>query len=212
MASLTASAFAALYVACAPIGAPPADSLAGMAMQESKLDALAIRDETTGESLWPASQAEAKRIASRRLEAGHKLGLGLFQITGQANLSRHGLTINNVFNPCVNLRAGANHYRENLEAAARRLYNSGSIHRGGAYALAVAAHVASLRSAAPILASLRPGQPRRPSRPSSRAPGQPAAPTTPAARCGKAPPNWDAWGTSRHASRCRTLRFSMAAQ
>jgi len=66
--------------------------LAAIAEQKSGFRPYAIRDERTGESLFPATRAEAERIAFARWERGHTLGLGLFQITHEANWRRHGLT------------------------------------------------------------------------------------------------------------------------
>lgn len=116
--------------------------LAAVAEQESGFRPLAIRDEATGESLFPATPAQAVRIATARDAAGHTLGLGWFQITHRANWQRHGLTITTALEPCANLRAGAAHYVADLHAAAARRFNSGRIADAPPQSVAYARRVA----------------------------------------------------------------------
>ncbi len=149
-AALTLAAVAALVVdpAC---GAVRADTPAGEQFarhvvatirQESGFKPLAIRDETTGESLFPSTLADAVRIATERDAAGRTLGLGLGQITGRANWRRHGLAIADAFDPCRAVAAAVRHLagdvRHVLGRASRR-YNTGSTERGEGYARSVAA-------------------------------------------------------------------------
>ncbi|MDT8315419.1 transglycosylase SLT domain-containing protein [Roseomonas mucosa] len=112
--------------------------LAAVAERESGFRPFAIRDETTGESLFPATRAEAVAIAAARDAAGRTLGLGWFQITHRANWRRHGLTVETALDPCENMRAGAAHLAGNLRDAAFQLYNSGRIGGAPGYAAAVA--------------------------------------------------------------------------
>lgn len=132
-----------------PEHAPLLPYLAAVAEQESGFRPLAIRDEATGESLFPTSEVQAVRIATARDAAGHTLGLGWFQITHRANWQRHGLTITTALEPCANLRAGAEHYAADLHAAAARRFNSGRIAdalpQSVAYARRVAAAAERLR-------------------------------------------------------------------
>lgn len=152
---LTVAAIAALVVdpAC---GAVRADTPAGEQFarhvvatirQESGGRPLAIRDEATGESLFPATLADAVGIAAERTAKGRTLGLGLGQITGARNLARHGLTIPSAFDPCLAVAAAARHLagdvRHVLGLASRR-YNTGSTERGDGYARSVAALEAAL--------------------------------------------------------------------
>jgi type IV secretion system protein VirB1 len=121
LAGLALFACVARDPACLPPEhAPLLATLAAIAEQESGFRPFAIRDEATGESLFPATQAEAVRIAAARDIRGHTLGLGWFQITHRANWRRHGLTIATALEPCANLRAGAAHYAADLHAAAGR--------------------------------------------------------------------------------------------
>ncbi len=163
------------------------DDLAGIVEEESKWNPYAIRDETTNESLFPATRAEAVRQVNRRIATGNVLGLGLTQITGKANREFHGLTPIDLLNPCKALKAGARHYAGDMSAAAMRRYNGGNrgmaglIPASNAYAVRVTARVERLRPALSILSV--------PTR---------VVPTA----CPGAPPRWDAWGSSRHAARC----------
>ena len=91
------------------------DDLAAIAEQESGHNPRAIRDERTGESLFPATLAEAVRIATERDALGHVVGLGLMQITHRSNWQGHGLTIAAALDGCRSLRAGAAHYAGNLQ-------------------------------------------------------------------------------------------------
>ncbi|MBU8541793.1 transglycosylase SLT domain-containing protein [Falsiroseomonas tokyonensis] len=115
--------------------------LAAVAERESAFQPFAIRDEATGESLFPATRPEAVAVAAARDAAGHTLGLGWFQITHRANWRRHGLTVETALDPCKNMRAGAAHLAGNLRDAAFRLYNSGRLDGAQGYAAAVARRV-----------------------------------------------------------------------
>ncbi|TCZ54564.1 transglycosylase SLT domain-containing protein [Roseicella aquatilis] len=126
--------------------------LAAVAERESGFRPFAIRDEATGESLFPATRAAAVAIAAARDAAGRTLGLGWFQITHRANWRRHGLTVETALDPCENLRAGAAHLAGNLRDVAFQLYNSGRPGGAPGYATAVARrvphHAAALADAA----------------------------------------------------------------
>ena len=115
--------------------------LAAVAERESGFRPFAIRDEATGESLFPKTRAEAVAIAAASRAAGRTLGLGWFQITHRANWRRHGLTVETALDPCENMRAGAAHLAGNLRDAAFQLYNSGRPGGAPSYAAAVARRV-----------------------------------------------------------------------
>jgi hypothetical protein len=55
--------------------------LMAIAEQEPSFHPFAIRDETTSESLFPATRGEAVALATARDLAGHRLEPGWFQIT-----------------------------------------------------------------------------------------------------------------------------------
>lgn len=128
MTGCAASAGLALFAclardpACLPVDRRPLlPVLEAMGWQESGHRDWALRDETTGESLFFRTGAEAVAAARSRRARGHLLGYGRFQITGDANLARHGLTPETAFLPCPNLRAAAEH----LAAGIRRYNGSG---------------------------------------------------------------------------------------
>lgn len=171
--------------ACLPVQHRPLhDVLSAMAEQESGFRPNAIRDETTGQSLFPATRAEAERLAGERLARKHTLGGGWFQITHARNWARHGLDVRTVFDPCLNMRAGAQHFSEDLVAALTR-YNRGTLTGPQDYATAVLARLPRLRAIYQT----------QPAQQASRAAGGPLP-------CPGAPPSWDAWGTARHAEAC----------
>lgn len=146
------------------------DDLVGIAEQESRFWPWAVRDETTGESLFPPTRAAAEAQVTARLAQGHTLGAGMFQITGQTNWTRHGLTRPLLLDPCANMAAGAAHYADDLNAAALRRYNGGTRGMAGmipatnAYAASVmqrSARLAPLLAPAPTVA-LSPSRPATP--------------------------------------------------
>jgi hypothetical protein len=121
--------------------------LEAIGRHESGFRPWAIRDDVTKESIFPATRAEAERIAAERLARGHVLGLGWMQITHRANWVRFGLADAQgrpvrAFDPCLNLRAGALHFAADHERrtklAATADYN-GSGPAARAYALRVEA-------------------------------------------------------------------------
>ena len=124
---------------CAPGVA--AETLAAIAVTETALDRLAIHDNTAGTSLTAATKAEAIAAASRLLDAGHSLDLGLMQINS-SNLERLGLTTETAFDACRSIAAGAEVLRAGYEGgtthaaeqAALRVaisrYNTGDAERG----------------------------------------------------------------------------------
>jgi type IV secretion system protein VirB1 len=88
--------------------APTVDvgTLLAFAWFESKFQPLAIHDNTTMRSEFPASRPEAVARASALLAQNHNLDLGLCQVNS-ANLSRTGLTVMSAFDPGESMRAGA---------------------------------------------------------------------------------------------------------
>ena len=126
--------------------------LEAMAERESGFRPLAIRDEATGEGIYPAMLAEAVRIARERRARGHLLGIGLMQLTSPEAL--RGLTDEAALDPCLNLRAGAVHLADGI-----RRYN-GSGPAASRYASAVIARVGPAATQAPPPAPPSPPPPR----------------------------------------------------
>jgi len=121
-------------------------TMAGIVQVESGGDPLAIGDNTSDRSYHLSDRAAAEAFARRLLREGHSLDLGLAQIN-DANLLRVGLTLTGVFDPCRNLRAAAQIFREDYVLARRRfgasqlalrralgMYNTGRLDAGGGYA------------------------------------------------------------------------------
>lgn len=92
-----------LAQSCAPSVAP--GTLLAFARAESALDPLAIHVNRPPATLHPTIKAAAIAIASRMIADGRSVDLGLLQINS-ANLPRLGLTIEEAFVSCSNVRAG----------------------------------------------------------------------------------------------------------
>ena len=128
---LTALAFAQLVHVCASGDA--VRPLASIAAVESGFHPWAIHDNTTTETFFPASLADAVSIATRLIDGErHSVDLGLMQINS-ANLSRLGLTIADSFDSCRSITAGATVLRQGYANALRvafSRYNTGTSDRG----------------------------------------------------------------------------------
>ena len=164
-----AAALAVLLRTCAP-GVGPR-TMSAIVNVESGGDPSALHDNATGRSYVGLGAAAAADRASALIAQGHSVDLGLAQINN-ANLTRVGLTVRDVFVPCENVRAGAfildGSYRSasarfgNGQYALRRAigaYNTGSLFAGYDYVASVLA-AAGLDAAddfrVPDLATLRP--------------------------------------------------------
>ncbi|MDO9712819.1 transglycosylase SLT domain-containing protein [Paracraurococcus lichenis] len=156
MSCAAAAAGIALYrclaadPACLPLQYQPYRlDLASIAEQESGFNPWALRDETTGESLFLISRDALAVEVSRRIADGHALGVGMFQLTGRQTWSRHGLTtLERLTDPCLTMAAGAAHWVADLRAAADQRYNSGRPDGAPGYARQVASRRVRL---APLL-------------------------------------------------------------
>jgi len=104
MAVLTPAAALAIAVRC--VGPALAPVMVGVAEHESGLQPFAIHDNATGRSYSPDTQAEAIRIASALISAGHDIDAGIGQVNVR-NWSWLGLTMQTALDPCRNLAAGA---------------------------------------------------------------------------------------------------------
>lgn len=173
----------ALSQACAPATAP--QTLAAIAHVESRFDPLAIGVNRGPRPPRRARDAREAAAISRALIArGANLDLGLAQINS-ANLGWLGLSVEDAFDPCRNLRAAATvlhaGYRPLAETAAARQaalrlalsrYNTGDARRGfrNGYVAKVERAAADLNLATAVAPT-----------PLSLAAGGPVAP----------PPEWD---------------------
>ena len=137
-----------LALFCGPL-VDPAMTLRVIAV-ESAGHAYAIHDNTTGVSYDSATAAGAEGIANVLLKAGHRIDLGLMQISYDAWLRPTGFAVRSALDPCTNIRLGTTLLSANyahalkrpgpsVEALARALseYNSGSETRSWNYAVRV---------------------------------------------------------------------------
>jgi type IV secretion system protein VirB1 len=126
-------------------------TMAAIVSVESGGQPLAIYDNDSHRSYAFADRGQATATATQLLAAGHNVDLGLAQINS-GNLAALGLTANNVFDPCTNLRAGASILRRAYASATQRFgpgqialrhalsaYNSGSLFAAPQYVRRVAA-------------------------------------------------------------------------
>lgn len=129
---------AALIAQCAPQVSH--DTMAAIVQTESQGNPWAIGVNRAAAVAQPTSKAEAIRVARRLIAQGRNIDMGLAQINS-ANLSWLDLTVEQVFDPCTNLRAAAfiltDNYRRAVSTGIQRplhaalsAYNTGSFTRG----------------------------------------------------------------------------------
>src|SRR5271169_3192710 len=143
MTALSIPVALAIALRCAPAEDP--GMLVGIARQESRLEPLTLRDDTTGQVLHGTGVIESAR---RLIATGHSVDLGAWQINSR-NLALLGLDIAAAFEPCKSVAAAARLF----ELFSR--YNTGSPSRGIAngYAAAVMAAIHRVRTASPGMPS-----------------------------------------------------------
>ena len=139
MSALSIPAALAIALHCAPAEDPA--MLVAIGRQESGLETMILRDNTSGQVLRGAGVIEA---AKRRIAAGHSVDLGAWQINN-GNLALLGLGIADAFEPCKAVAAAA----RLIELLSR--YNTGSPSRGTAngYPAAVIAGIHAVKAASP---------------------------------------------------------------
>jgi type IV secretion system protein VirB1 len=191
--------FGQLALRCGPSVAP--STLASIARTESGFEPLSINDNTTGTSGAPATRDIAIQIASKLLDAGHSVDIGIMQINS-ANFAMLGLTLEAAFDPCKSVVAGAavlaggyagGTTHEGQQSALRvalSKYNTGDPQRGFTNGYVHKVELAAGRivpaldvGAAPAAIDSQP---------------QPAAPSTPIDP--NAPPSWDVWSSFDYAA------------
>lgn len=74
-------------------------------------------------SFYPGTQEEAANIANDLISKGHIVAIGLTQVSSR-NLKRLGLTVNQVLDPCTNLRSGGQILTEFYEGALKKYRSS----------------------------------------------------------------------------------------
>jgi type IV secretion system protein VirB1 len=130
----------ALAALCAPdVGEK---TLLAIITTESGGHPFAIGDNTDRKSIIPKTKNEAVTIARQRVAKGNSLDLGLGQINSR-NLPKLGMSIEDAFDPCKNIKASATilswgytrakkKIEDNQDAlrAAISAYNTGSLERG----------------------------------------------------------------------------------
>jgi type IV secretion system protein VirB1 len=176
--------------------------LASVARVESGFQPFAINDNTTGTKGVPATRDIAVKVASKLIEAGHSVDLGIMQINSR-NLAALGLTVATALDPCKSVAAAAiiltgdyagGETHDEQQSALRialSKYNTGDAQRGFANGyvhhveLAARGVVPALDVSAP--AATIEGQ-KRPAATS-------AAPVDP-----NAPPSWDVWSSFDYAA------------
>lgn len=108
----------ALAMSCAPDVAP--ETIARIVAVESNNQVFALNVNKLGGRQPRANNAEdAARWARHYIERGHTVDMGLMQINS-ANLRRLGYTVEEILDPCTNVRAGAKILTENFNAASRQ--------------------------------------------------------------------------------------------
>ncbi len=123
--------FAQISATCAP--GDSVATLASVAKTESGFDTLAIHDNTAGVTFQPTNEDQARALAhSLIVGRGHSVDLGLMQINS-ANFQRIGLSIDDAFDACRSLSAGARILKDGYQQALRvafSRYNTGDAERG----------------------------------------------------------------------------------
>ena len=101
---LPTTAFNQLALSCAP--GVELQTLRAVAAVESHFNPLAVRDNSTHESLMPQTLPAAIKLARNRAKKGHSVDIGLMQINNH-NLASLGMSLEDAFDECRSLAAGA---------------------------------------------------------------------------------------------------------
>lgn len=112
---------------------------------ESGFRPLAVRNNTTKQSFYPASEDEAKQLVEGFAAKGHRLAIGLMQVTTPWT-TRFNIRPTDLLDACTNVRIGTAILRANYDSCARpgrpqqatlecalSAYWSGNGEIGGAY-------------------------------------------------------------------------------
>jgi type IV secretion system protein VirB1 len=190
-APVSSEEFYRLASRCGPQVAP--STLISIAKVESRLQPLAINDNSTGTRDIPANLQIAIGAASALLKAGHSIDIGIMQINS-VNLDRLAIAVDQAFDPCISIDAAAKilaadyvggETREVQQAALRRAisrYNTGDPERGFLNGYVNKVELAA-RQVVPGLEAETPDQ--------NASPGSVNQPNPDK----NAPPSWDIWGS-----------------
>lgn len=200
---LSAAVFVQLAASCAP--SVHVDTLASVARTESRLNTLAIGDNTTHRAYAPATAEEAIATATALLNQGHSIDLGLMQINS-ANLRGLGLSVADTFDACKSMAGGARvlvaGYRpsvgEDTQPALLRAlsrYNTGNDRRGFANGYVQRVQFAAQQ----IVPAIRLGGSAVVAGPEGGEAVVAAPPPPPA------PPSWDVFGQARYRQKIGTV-------
>lgn len=193
-APLSVAEFGQLALRCGPSVAP--STLASLAQTESGFQPLTVNDNTTGTSGVPATREIAIQIASKLLEAGHSLDIGIMQINS-SNFKKLGLQLDAAFDPCQSIKAAAIILAGNYagaeshdgQQAALRVaiskYNTGDAQRGFENGYVHKVEVAARRVVPALDVGISPA-----AIDSQPTPVAVAVPSDP-----NAPPSWDVWSS-----------------
>lgn len=133
-----AAAIATLAQQCAPEVAT--EAVVPLVMTESGGDTLKI-NVNKGPRVRAGTMAEGAAIVRRYVAAGYTVDVGLAQVNS-ANFARLGVTVEQVFDPCTNLRLASSVLQASYGLATRHysgldaisatysLYNTGTLTRG----------------------------------------------------------------------------------
>ena len=157
---LHALALAALISRCAPAVAP--QTMIAIVRVESGGDPFAIGDNTTKRSYHLRNRANAEALADRLIAAGHSVDLGIAQID-VVNFAQLAVNPRALFDPCVNVRVGAEILSHDYTIARRRygsgqmalrhaigMYNTGRLDKGASYVGRVLA-IVGIRDPNPLI-------------------------------------------------------------
>ena len=116
-----------LLVMCAPVVDPV--TMAAVVKQESGGQPWVVNNNTTKKSVTFASKPAAVAAAMAEISRGESVDMGLAQINSK-NLPALGLSVEQVFDPCTNIAAGANilaagYGRTGSLGGALSMYNTG---------------------------------------------------------------------------------------
>ena len=127
---LSLAVAASLADKCAPRVAR--ETLLSVAYHESRLDTLAIGDNTTGRRFHPRSRQEAVQTALTLIASGHSIDMGIGQINSRTAPGL-GLTVFGAFDACQNMAAAG----AMMERSYRKVAGAGSAQRSLAAMLSI---------------------------------------------------------------------------
>ena len=161
--------FVALASQCAPLVAP--DTLLAVARHESGLKAFVLHDNSTGAVFNAPNAGDAVRQARAWISTGRSVDLGLMQVNS-ANLGWLGVSVEDMFDVCRNVAAGATVLERSYADAVSRVgegpealrtalsfYNTGNPLAGFGNGYVAKVEGNAVRYAVPSIGSMQPRAP-----------------------------------------------------